>query len=212
MSPDQLQIDLGSLASTVPLRSAKTDFAYGDPYELLALASSQLSALQSYCYNCNGRNVCDSRFKDAACSRFEPVSSSMSLLDAYGFSGTAQHNRISPKTGKVESINLLDSRRMKYCSVFASDDHNLSSYFHTYPSFLTVIKDAETSCETRRELPVDLARVQPRQFGKTVAPDRKYGVGRRSFTNPPTSAAAASACWSNVLQVHRPCAPQNLYQ
>jgi hypothetical protein len=197
VSPDQLQIDFQCLASTVPSRSAKTDFAYGDPYELLALASSQLRALMNYCWNCNGRPwpQCNARYKDKACYSFVPLSSSLSMLDAYGLSGTAFYEQFNPVTGKVETISLLDggADQLQYCSLFSHHDHSINSYFETFPSFLTAIKDAESTCGMPRQLPVELtsglrlssqATSLGRNYGELHPLPRSNSVVRRSTRKP----------------------------
>ena len=167
MSLDQIQADLGSLARTIPARSTATDFAYGDRGEVLALVSAQLESLQVYCWNCltvAGIPSCHSRYRDAACSSpsYDPDSVALTMLDAYGLSGTIQYSYIDPATAKAATVSLLPqgAQSVPFCSAFQNPSqvpHSRRSYFDTYPSMLTAVKRAEVDCKSRRELPAAAA-------------------------------------------------------
>ena len=99
--PTRLQGSLRALASTIPPRSALTDYHYGDPFELLSLENAGVEALQAYCWNCQARG-CFPRMRSEVCTDpfFEPLSAALVLLDSYGMAGSVQYTFIDPATGR----------------------------------------------------------------------------------------------------------------
>ena len=124
---------------------------------MLSLVSQGLESLENFCWNC-GTESCNARTKDSSCANpsFEPISATMSLLDAYGLSGTVQYSYIDPATGKGVAVSLLSQNAsfVPFCSAFQSEYyHSRDIYFESYPALLTQIKSAEVDCASRRWLP-----------------------------------------------------------
>ena len=157
MDNNQIQEDLSSLASLVPQRSAESDFAYGDRFELLASSSQQLESLENMCWESYPSDLC---FDDWQAT-FEPVSWGMYMMNSYGLSGSLLVSYIDKSSGKLSSANVVESGSVNFCSAFSNfqtkfppQDYYLqpSIYFDTYPWMLIAIQDAAVDCDSRRSL------------------------------------------------------------
>ena len=146
---NQIQIDLYSLARTIPQKNTKTDFDYGDKFEILALTSLQLESLKSVCHE-NFDPKCYS--SDFGLGSFNPISWSWVFLQSYGLAGYVSVSYVDQNTGKSKQKEILgsDDGRLKFCGAFSAD---ISA--DTYVGSLTTLQDATADRESRRILDSD---------------------------------------------------------
>ena len=155
MDNNQIQSDLSSLASSVPQRSAATDFAYGDRFELLASSSQQLESLENMCWGQYPSDLCFNGWQ----ATFEPVSWGMYMMNSYGLSGGLYVSYIDKSSGKPQFANVVESESgsVNFCSAFSNFpsqgyQSQPSIYLDTYPWMLIAMQDAAVDCESRRSL------------------------------------------------------------
>ncbi len=214
--PTRLQGSLRVLASTIPPRSALTDYHYGDPFELLSLANAGLEALQGCCWNCQARGCFPRMRSDAGTDPFfEPLSAALVLLDSYGMAGSVQYTFIDPATGKAKSQSLLGggAESVAFCSTMprrSADSHTATSYQALYASWLAAIKGAETECESPAPASAALLNASQRrgEYLRRVSSEARRGRGHRdpgsarvrfaspkvSYPRSPSNALVPLAC------------------
>jgi hypothetical protein len=149
VNSNQIQIDLASLARTVPPRNTVTDFAYGDPYEILALASLQIASLRAACWGDHNPQC------KVPGANFEPISWSLYLLRSYGLAGGVKVSYIDAKTGKSNSKPILTTAdgTLRFCSSLpVSPLAGPSAFIDSFPSMLLAVQDAAVTCNSRRGL------------------------------------------------------------
>jgi hypothetical protein len=175
VSADDLQMDLGCLSKTVPERMTSTDFGYGDTYERLAVAATQMKAVKTFCENC-GADGCRARLKIRSCRTlmFEPKSASLVGLLSYGMAGHILSPVLNVSTGKMAYLNLLGSGRIEFCTFFseisqiermklfwswlktndpsADISFDLNLFNLIFEDLWTQMKDAESPCTLQRKL------------------------------------------------------------
>ena len=80
VDPQEIYSHLGVLATTLPARSATTDFAYGDPREFISTSTVILDAISNYCNTALNA--------DANCVTYSQQEVMIRILGSYGLSGT----------------------------------------------------------------------------------------------------------------------------
>ena len=149
----RIQGTLGVLESTVPERSALTDYAYGDPFEVLAYAHAGVSVLTNFCWNCK-TYACYARVDNEVCTvpPFEPTSASIRMLGLYGISGYVGYTYIDPETGRTDYRSLLsdeaESGRIEYCNPFRQDENDDFLANSYYVQTLLALNNAKVSCDS----------------------------------------------------------------
>jgi hypothetical protein len=207
ISAEQLQGGLYVLSKSVPDRNAASDYFYGDAYELLALVSAQRDVLQSYCYNCNGPG-CFPRMDSDICTNpsFEPKSAFLLMMDSYGLAGVVQHSLMDPNTGKFTTDSLLGDSDggVSFCSAMPHSTgfyHNTYSYFGNFPDWLAAIKDAETGCDSHRQLSATRRTSERGQGGGLTG--RPLG---KSLSTSPKGFGLSSLIWDQeVRKLNKVC-------
>ena len=97
------------LASTVPPRAARTDYAYGDYREYLAVSASTVDAAVAHCFGPNAP-VTPAGTPDAACDHFFQQAFFVQAFAGYGLAGS-----VSVRRGNSAPLSLVD---VPYCGVF----------------------------------------------------------------------------------------------
>jgi hypothetical protein len=157
---NRIQIDLFSLARTIPQRNVQTDFAYGDPFELLGLTSLQIQRLVSQCH-ANDKNVASVCY-GFPFGTFEPISWGWYFMHSYGIAGSVIVNYIDEKTGKSSGQSVLANGKdtLDFCSAFRFSDAKMPPSI-LFTSLLTSFQDAAVDCGSRRALHSPLRRTKP---------------------------------------------------
>jgi hypothetical protein len=104
------------LANTVPPREAKTDFAYGDYREFLAVSASIVDSAVNYCFGPD-LPLLPSGEWDSECDHFFQESFFVRAFSGYGLSGS-----VSVRSGNQEPVSLVD---VSYCGVFPNGSMGL---------------------------------------------------------------------------------------
>ena len=130
---EEIYEDLGVIDSTLPPRSATTDFAYGDRREFISTSTVVIDAINKYCWTGVGN-------PDPNCFLHSPYDIMLHNLGSYGLSGT-----ISMSDG-MRSYETLVS--LPFCSSVPNGTAGISDAANKQ-----FILTTSTPCPARRALP-----------------------------------------------------------
>ena len=134
----QIYEQVGVLASTMPARSGTTDFAYGDPREIIATSTVVMDAVNSYCWSGVGA-------PDPKCLSNPPQDTLLRVLGSYGMAGT-----VSASDGMRGRETLVS---LSYCSAVPNRTAGLRD-----PANKAHVQSSATRCAAQqRALGADFA-------------------------------------------------------
>ena len=184
----QIYDHLGVIDSTLPPRSASTDFAYGDPREFLSASTVLIDAINTYCWTGVGK-------PDPNCLVYPPYDIMLHVLGSYGLSGT-----ITMSDG-MRGVNTLIS--LPFCSAVPNRTAGLSD-----PANKRFILNTSTPCPARRAFTEDRKSITSALSEQTnvsvdidvVEDVRSIGSRRKGpmCLNPPDPVTGAVDCSSGL--------------
>jgi hypothetical protein len=134
----QIYEQVGVLSSTMPARSGTTDFAYGDPREIIATSTVVMDAINRYCWSGVGA-------PDPKCFSNPAQDTLLRVLGSYGMSGT-----VSMDDGMRGRATLVS---LSYCSAVPNRTAGLRD-----PANKAHVQNSSTRCNARlRALGADFA-------------------------------------------------------
>ena len=160
---------LGVLDATLPPRSATTDFAYGDPRELLAASTVVMDAIATYCWVGIGA-------PDPTCFVTPTQDIMLHVVGSYGLSGT-----VTMSDGMRGRATLV---ALPFCSAVPNRTAGLRD-----PANKAAVLNSSAPCPGRRALPRDSsARRAALPAPDPGAAELRRG-GRRAVADP--------GCWNS---------------
>jgi hypothetical protein len=136
--PQQIYEQVGVLSSTMPPRSVTTDFAYGDPREIIATSAVVMDAINGYCWSGAGA-------PDPKCLSTPAQDTLLRVLGSYGMAGT-----LSVSDGMRGRETLVS---LSFCSAVPNRTAGLRD-----PANKAHMQSSSTRCTARRRaLGADIA-------------------------------------------------------